>query len=180
MKKKGLIIIIILIAAAVLTSAILIPLKAEDTRKGEDIAEVVDVVYIMKLTNDLSLSTEQLMAFYPKFKQMQELRKQYWLEKREALKNLKSFDEQANASEEELQTALDKLNEIEDNFAQNTKKLRDELNSQLTLRQKVRFALSNDTFRRDVRQVLIRLKELGEFKKQQPLLIKAEPSNNGK
>ena len=176
MKKKRLITIIILIAAA-LTSAILIPLKAEDTRKGENIAEIVDVIYIWKLTNDLSLSQEQLMSFYPKFNQMQELREQYWIEKREALKNLKSLDEQGNASEEELQTALDKLNEIESNFAQNMKTLRDELNSLLTLKQRVKFAISNDTFRRDVRQVLIRLKELGEFKKQQPLLIKAESSN---
>ena len=177
MKKKRLITIITLIAAAAITSAILIPLKAEDTRKGENIAEIVDVIYIWKLTNDLSLSQEQLMSFYPKFNQMQELREQYWIEKREALKNLKSLDEQGNASEEELQTALDKLNEIESNFAQNMKTLRDELNSLLTLKQRVKFAISNDTFRRDVRQVLIRLKELGEFKKQQPLLIKAESSN---
>ena len=56
MKKKGLITIIILIAAAALTSAILIPLKAEDTRKGEYIAGIIDVIRIWKLTNDLSLS----------------------------------------------------------------------------------------------------------------------------
>ncbi|MBM3235403.1 hypothetical protein FJZ31_03790 [Candidatus Poribacteria bacterium] len=177
MKKKGLITIIILIAAAALVSAILIPLKAEDTHKSEDIAGIVDVVRILKLTNDLSLSKEQLMSFYPKFNQMEELRKQYWVDRREALQNLKSLNEQGNASEEALQTALDKLHEIEDNFAQNMETLRNELNSQLTLRQQVKFAISNDTFRRDVRQVLIRLKELGEFKKQQPLLIKAEPSD---
>jgi hypothetical protein len=177
MKKKGLITIIILIVAAALTSAILIPLKAEDTRKGEDIAEIVDVVRIWKLTNDLSLSKEQLMSFYPKFNQIEEFRKQYWIDRREALQNLKSLDEQGDASEEELQTALDKLYEIEDNFAQNMETLRNELNSQLTLRQKVKFAISNDTFRRDVRQVLISLKELGEVKKQQSLLIKAEPSD---
>lgn len=177
MKKKGLITIIILIAAAALTSAILIPLKAEDTHKSENIVEIVDVVRIWKLTNDLSLSTEQLMYFYPKFNQMQEFRKQYWIERKGALKNLRSLDERGDASEEELQTALDKLHEIEDNFSQNMETLRDELNSQLTLRQKVKFAISNDTFRRDVRQVLIRLKEFGEFKKQQPLLIKAKSSN---
>lgn len=177
MKKKGLITIITLIAAAALTSAILIPLKAEDTHKSKNIAEIVDVVRIWKLTNDLSLSKEQLISFYPKFNQMQELRKQYWIERREALNNLKSLDERGDASEEELQTALDKLREIEYNFAKNMETLRDELNSQLTLRQKVKFAISNDTFRRDVKQVLIRLKELGEFKKQRPLLIKAEPSN---
>ncbi|MBC8229202.1 hypothetical protein H8E77_06615 [bacterium] len=177
MTKKRLITIITVIAAAALASAILIPLKAADTRKGENIAEVVDVVYIWKLTNDLSLSQEQLISFYPKFNQMQELREKYWIVKREALKNLKSLDEQGNASEEELQTALDKLNEIEGNFAQNIKTLREELNSQLTLKQRVKFAISNDTFRRDVRQMLIRLKELGEVKKRQPLLIKAKTSN---
>jgi len=176
MKKKRLI-TITLIAAAALTSAILIPLKAEDTHKGKNIAEIVDVVYIWKLTNDLSLSQEQLMSFYPKFNQMQELREQYWIKKREALKNLKSLDEQGDASEEELQTALDKLHEIEGNFAQNIKTLRDELNSQLTLKQRVKFAISNDTFRRDVRQMLIRLKDLVEVKKRQPLLIKAKTSN---
>ena len=177
MKKKGLITLITLIVAAALTSAILIPLKAEDTYRGEDLAEIVDVVHIMKLTNELSLSTEQLMSFYPKYKQMQELRKKYWLEKREALKELKSCDEQDNASEAELQTVLDKLYEIEDNFAQDMTILRNELNDQLTLRQRVRFAISNDTLRRDVRQLLIKLKELGESKKHQPLLIKATPSD---
>jgi hypothetical protein len=176
--KKGLIIIITLIAAAILTSAILIPLKAEDNHHKEDIAEIVDVVRIWKLTSDLSLSQEQLTSFYPKFNRMEELRKQYLVERREALKKLKILDEQeGNTPEAELQTALDSLYEIEDNFAQNMERLKDELNSQLTLRQQVKFALSNDTFRRDVRQVLIRLKELGEFKKQQPMLIRAESSN---
>ena len=175
--KKGLIIIITLIAAAILTSAILIPLKAEDTHQKEDIAEIVDVVRIWKLTSDISLSKEQLTSFYPKFNQVEELRKQYWLERRTALKNLKILDESDNTPEEELQTALDRLYEIEDNFVEKMKILRDELNSQLTLRQQVKFAISNDTFRRDVRQVLIRLKELGEFKKQQPILIRAESSN---
>ena len=176
MKKKGLITIVIIIAAAALTSAILIPLKAEDTRKGENIADIVDVVRIWKLTNDLSLSIEQLKSFYPKFNQIEELRKQYWIDRREALQTLKSLDERSDASEEELQSALDKLHGIENKFSQDMETLRDELNNQLTLRQKVKFAISNDTFRRDVRQVLIRLKELGDVKKQQPLLIKAEPS----
>jgi hypothetical protein len=177
MKKKGLITIIIIIAAVILTSAILIPLKAEDSRKGQDIAEIVDVVHVMKLTNELSLSTEQLMSFYPKYKQMQDFRKQYWLEKREALKNLRDLDEKSDVSEAELQTALNKLYEIEDKFVQDMAKLRNELNSELTLKQKVRFAISNDNLRRDVRQLLIKLKDLGEFKKRQPLLIKAEPSD---
>ncbi|HIE27115.1 TPA: hypothetical protein EYP66_07500 [Candidatus Poribacteria bacterium] len=175
--KKGLIIITTLIAAAILTSAILIPLKAEDTHQKEDIAGIVDVVRIWKLTSDLSLSKEQLTSFYPKFNQIEELRKQYWVERRKALKKLKILDERGDASEEELQTALGQLYEIEDNFAKNVETLKDELNSQLTLRQQVKFAISNDTFRRDVRQVLIRLKELGEFKKQQPMLIRADSSN---
>jgi len=173
--KKRFVIIIAIAAFTSIALAILIPLKAEDSQKNKRTAGIVDVVRIWKLTNDLSLSIEQLKSFYPKFHQMEELRGRYLAEKGEALEKLKNLDENANASEAELQTALNEFYEIEDNFARNLKALRDELNSQLTLRQQVKFAISNATFRRDVRRVLIKLKELGASKKQ-PLLIRTVDS----
>lgn len=165
MKNKRLIILAI-IAAVALALGILIPLKAADKlRSHNDTAEFIEIIKIYKLTHELSLSAEQLKVFYPKYNELQELKRQYSIARREAKDEFRSLLAKEYAPEKEFEDSFNKHRNTENSIVQKMIELRDELESQLSFKQKIKLMLFDDSYRRDVKKILQTLKELDESKK---------------
>jgi len=162
MKNKKLVTLTITTAVA-LALVILIPLKAANKHQSHDnTAALIEIIKIYKLVHELELSTKQLITFYPKYNKLQGLKRKYTIENRKAIKEFKELDAKENASEKECEDALNKYREIEQSIVQDMLNLRDELESQLSPKQKIKLMLFDYSYRRTVEKILKRVKELKE------------------
>jgi len=160
MKNKKLMTLIIT-TVVVLALVILIPLKAANKAKSHgDTAEFIELIKIYKLTHELALSSEQMMAFYPKYNELQELRRQYTVANRRAIEEFQNLLAKENTSEKEFEDALNRYRETEDSIVQEMLNLRNELESPLSPKQKIKLMLFNYSFRRTVEKTLRMVKEL--------------------
>lgn len=181
--KKNQLLFLGLAIVFIVAMVIFIPLRA-DTDKGkkksspflkevdEETLKLVKTVQVWKLVTDVSLSEEQLVSFLPVFHKREKLKWEFWREKYKAVEKLKALDKEDNVSDARLKQALDDYNKIEDNFAKKMEELDKELMSKLTLRQKVKYILFQDSYHRDLRRTLIKIKELGK-KERQPIPLRS-------
>lgn len=173
MNNKKLIALIIMSAIA-LALGILIPLKAADKPQSHsDTAGFIEVIKVMKLTHELELSSGQLMVFYPKYDELQKLKRKYSIVRREAMKEFNRLLANENAAEREFEDAFRKYRDNEASIVHEMVKLRDELESQLSPIQKIKFMLFNYSYQRDVEKILKTVNELNKSKKKYiPLPVK--------
>lgn len=176
-----------LVIVFIVTMVILIPLRADtdkDKKKrlfpkvDEETLKLVKTIQVWKLVTEVSLSEEQLVSFLPVFHEQETLKWNYWHEKRDAVEKLKDLEQKDNVSEERLKQALDEYNEFEDEYNKKLRTLDKKLMSKLTLRQRVKYILFKDSYHRDLRKTLIKIKELGKKEKQPALLREAKPKKD--
>jgi len=160
MKNKRLM-TLVTITVVVLALVILIPLKAANKTKSHgDTAEFIEIIKMYKLVHELELSVEQLMTFYPKYNELQKLKRQYTVANRKAIEEFQTLLANENASDKECEDALNKYRETEDSIVQEMLNLRDELESPLSPKQRIKLMLFNYSYRRTVEKILRTLKEL--------------------
>lgn len=162
-KKKLITLITVAIVAIVL--GMLIPLKAANKSQGQDdIADFLEIVKIYKLTQELGLSSKQLVDFYPVYNKLQELKREYRSLRRETMKEY-SLLAKNDASDRECEEAHRRYRAAEKIIVDKMESLRDQLEDQLTPKQKIKFMLFDDAYRRDVGKILQTVKQLNESKK---------------
>jgi len=164
MKNKKLMTLII-VASVAIVLGMLIPLKAANKSQGQDdIAGFLDIVKIVKLTQELELSKEQLLSFYPMDCELNELKREFRSLLRETMREF-SLLTKNDASDRECEEAHKRYRVAEKIIVNKMESLRDQLEDQLTPKQKIKFMLFNDSYRRDVGKILRTAKQLNESKK---------------
>ena len=174
---------------------ILIPLKAADlmptdqpqtvvSQKNASIqasqahtVELLELLRIWMLARDLELSKDQLIRFAPTFEELQRLKQQFREQRRGVIRRLEDVDRRASTPDEEAE-ALAAYSELEDTYWEEVQRLTGELNSMLTSKQQVKFALFNDTYRKKMQQLVTSLRQVGEAKQTRPgidTVLKQQP-----
>jgi len=167
----------------VVVTVILVPLRADTNKEkkeshlkiDEETLKLIKTIQVWKLVTDVSLSEEQLVSFLPVFNEQERLKWKFRHDRDNAIKRLRNLDKQQNVSEAKLKKAIDDYNTIERNFAQKMEAINKKLMSKLTTRQQVKYILFQDSYYRELRNTLVKIRELGREEKQPIPLRKAEP-----
>jgi len=147
----------------------------------EEIPGLVEIIKIWKLVDYLELKEEQLARFLPKFKELDDLRKKHYGNRREALAELRKLLE-ADSSEAQIKSALDHLRDIEAKYSQEEKQLEDTLNSILATKQQAQFVVFQDVYWRDMQRLVRNLRELSRLRERrlepQPVPLRRKEEQN--
>lgn len=130
---------------------------------GEDIPRLVEIIRIWKLVDELGLEEKQLMVFLPRFKQLNELRAQYYRSRHESLAELRKMLDK-NSPEDQIKSLIGEIKKTELEFRQNEQQLAESLESVLTVQQQAKFTVFQDTYNRDMSRLIRSLKELSELR----------------
>jgi hypothetical protein len=131
----------------------------------EEIPKLIEIIKIWKFVDELELKEEQLVEFLPRFKNLDDLRIGYYTDKRKAVNDLKKLLE-TDASNDQLKSAEGDLRKAEIEYRQKERQLADALNSGLTIKQQAKLVVFQDGYRRDMHNLVRKLRELSELKEQ--------------
>jgi len=132
----------------------------------DDIPKLIEIIKVWKLIDEVELdkiSEDKLVKFLAKYKQLDQIRFKYHKDKMDSIEKLKKVLE-ANASEEQIKSALNDVNRVDETFQQREKQMLDSLNSNLTPKQQAEFIVFQDNHWREMRQMVQGLKELSTIK----------------
>ena len=146
------------------------PDKAEQNRGNielskEDIPKIFEIIRIWKLVDELELNEDQLLAFLPKFKELEDLRRRYYRSRYDNIKKMSKLLE-TNPSENQLKSAIDELRNAEVGFYQKYRQIKDSINSNLTIKQQAKFVVFEDKYRDDMRSLMKNLRDLSNLREQ--------------
>jgi len=131
-----------------------------------DIPKLIEIIKVWKLIDEVELdkiSEEKLVKFLAKYKQLDQIRFKYHKDKVDSVEKMKKLLE-ANASEEQIKSALNDINRVDETFQQREKQILDSINSNLTPKQQAEFIVFQDTHWREMKQMINGLKELSTIK----------------
>jgi Spy/CpxP family protein refolding chaperone len=114
----------------------------------------LEALRIWRLTQELNLSEEQAMQFFPKLKRMRELRQEHRIARQAMLDDLESLLAQDPVEPAGLKPVLDSLDAIDDNLRESELKLRREIADLLTVEQQARLYVFEATFDRQARRMI--------------------------
>lgn len=132
----------------------------------EDVPRLFEIIRIWKMVDEIQLNDEQLQRFLPRFNELSDLRSRYYKQRREASNEMQKLLK-ADASENQLKSALEKYRNLEAKFRQKEKQLSDALNSGLSIKQQVKLINFEHEYRRDMGRLMRNLRELSELRETQ-------------
>ncbi len=119
----------------------------------------LEALRIWRLTQELNLSEEQAMQFFPKVKRMRELRQEHRVARQALLDQLQTLLAQDPVEPAGLKTVLDSLNTIDETMRESELKLRQEIADMLTIEQQARLCVFEATFDRQARRMIEQIRE---------------------
>lgn len=128
----------------------------------EENSRLIEIIRIWKLVDELGVNEEQLAEVLPRFKELRELRRDYYKNRRDAVRELAGLVEAGNFSEKGLKSKVDKFRSTEIDYYRKYKELRDILNSNLTITQQAKYIVFEDEYSGDMRRLIRTLRELSE------------------
>ena len=132
----------------------------------EDVPRLFEIIRIWKIVDELELNDQQLQKFLPRFNELNDLRGKYYEKRRAASSEMKKLLD-ANTPESKLKSALNEYRNMEVEFRQKEKQLEDALNSDLTIKQQIKFIAFEYEYRRDMGRLMRNLRELSEMREPQ-------------
>jgi Spy/CpxP family protein refolding chaperone len=114
----------------------------------------LEALRIWRLTQELNLSEEQAMQFFPKLKRMRELRQEHRIARQAMLDELEALLAQDPVEPAGLKPVLDSLDTIDENMRESELKLRREIADLLTVEQQARLYVFEATFDRQARRMI--------------------------
>ena len=162
-------------AIAGLILGILMPIKAGDQPKEltppkprlseKEIIEILDVLKLGKAAKELNLTSEQLASFIPKFNRYEEVKREYYRSRRDLVSEIKKLVEKKTLDQNEkakLEELIAKLEELDDKFYSDIREAFRAMTEGLDTVQKAKLIVFLESYRRDIRRILMHLRELGE------------------
>ena len=166
-----------IIALLVLVSGLLLAVGAETGKSAdekatasivdlskEDIPRLVEIIRIWKFVDELGLKEEQMVEFIPRFKELNDLRSNYYRSRGNAINKLKGIIG-PNPSKAQIESAINEYRNLRTIYHQEEKQLEDKLYSGLTVEQQAKFIVFQSVYRRDMINLQRELQKLGELRK---------------
>ena len=130
---------------------------------SEDVPRLFEIIRIWKIVEELELNDQQLQRFLPRFNELNDRRSKYYTKRREGSKEMKNLLE-TNASENKLKLSLEEYKALEVKFHQEERYLEEVLNSDLSIKQQIKFISFEYEYRRDMGRLMRNLRELSEMR----------------
>ena len=139
--------------------------KRHNMAWSEETIELLDIVKIWKATKELELTPDQLKTFIPKFNRIDEIKRRYYNSRKNLVKRIKELTMSGEPSESQLESLLQRLKALDDKFHADIERAYDDLNSGLTVTQRAKLVLFLENYKRDLRRILMQLREMAESRK---------------
>ena len=138
--------------------AVMLPyLRAErpvpKLEKAQVSSELIEALKIWKLIHAVSPTSEQLVPLLAKFNELEELKKIYRQNHRQIYDQLKRLQDDMR-DVDVSQSVLDDYRRIEEQFIQQRREIKIEINKILTVDQQMKFEVFSFTYRRDLRKTM--------------------------
>jgi Spy/CpxP family protein refolding chaperone len=123
-----------------------------------DPGEIIETIRIYRLTNELDLTTEQAVEFFPKLNELQKIENEFHQRRQEILHNLRE-QLASGAPDKEIRESLDAFEKtIRERVDRKIEKMR-EIRTLLTPRQQAKYLIFEDEFERDIREMIKEVKK---------------------
>ena len=124
----------------------------------DDPREIIEKVRMYRLTQELDLTTDQAVKFFPKLNEIRKAEQKFFEERMEIIKELKELLKN-NASDKELVKTIDRLKASQDEKQKAQAKIMDEMRDILSPQQQARFLVFQEEFEREIREVIKEVRE---------------------
>jgi hypothetical protein len=148
------------IVCYVLMWLLLVPALSAEARAQESPRDVVEAYRVWKLTKALDLSEEQMPVFFARLREVEKAAEDFKQEEHEALKDMARLLEDKAAAEADLAGALGRYEEMRRKHREDAVRLRSEATSMLSMRQRCEFAVFEERFRSELRDMVTRVREM--------------------
>jgi Spy/CpxP family protein refolding chaperone len=119
----------------------------------DDPREIIEKVRMYRLTQELDLTTEQAVKFFPKLNEIRKSEQKFFEERLEIIKELRELLKDSSA-DKELTTVIDRFKTIQDERQRVQGKTMDEIREILSPQQQARFLIFQEEFEREIREVI--------------------------
>ena len=130
----------------------------------EDIPRLVEIIRIWKFVDELGLKEEQMLQSIPRFKELNDLRSNYYRNRGKTIDKLRGMIS-SSPSKAQLESAIGEYRNLRINYHQKEKVLEDKLYSGLSVEQQAKFIVFQSVYRRDMNNLQRELQKLGELRK---------------
>jgi isoleucyl-tRNA synthetase len=131
---------------------------AQEDEKSDPRA-IIEKVRIYRLTQELDLTTEQAIQFFPRLRELQKIDTDFRTEQKALLEDMRSLIEE-KAEEKEILQSLNRYEVIlKDKVERQLEKLR-EIRKMLTPEQQAKYLIFQDDFEREIRRMIKEVRKL--------------------
>ncbi len=121
--------------------------------------EKMEALMVWRLTEDLNLSEEQTTEFFPRLRQLRQLRQEHHVARRALYASLSAAVNEKPVNVSTLKALIDSLQAVEDNFIRSDRQLRQEMQALLTIEQQARWLVFQANFDRQARRTIQQLRK---------------------
>jgi hypothetical protein len=122
--------------------------------------EVIEAYKVWKLTEALDLSEDQMPVFFAKLQKTEEELAESKQREREALRKMADLLASKEADEAELSRALAQYEEMKREHREQAERMRRDAASLLSVRQRCQYAVFEERFRNELREMISRVREM--------------------
>ncbi len=121
--------------------------------------EMMETIKIWKLTEALNLNENQSTRFFPKLKEMRDLRDEFEQNRMKALSKLDDYLKDAKKYEPDIKNMIKDFDENEAKFQEKIGKIKKELSSVLTPEQQAKYMLFQSQFDKEMHEMINKARE---------------------
>lgn len=132
--------------------------KRKQEMKEEDPHKLIEAIKIWKISEFLELDDEQMVAFFPKLKRIENHRRETIKERHTILEKMRKQIEK-NASEEAIRKTIEELLAFDRETREKEFALREEIMAVLTVTQQAKLLIFEERFEREIRNIIKEMRE---------------------
>ncbi len=121
--------------------------------------ELVETLRKVRLIEELKLSEEQSLKFFPKLNELREAKEKFEQDRRTVLDELRDLLHKEKIPQDQINAKIDKLFQIEEEFNKKENALKKELRKILSPEQQARLILFQLRFERELRDMIRGIRE---------------------
>lgn len=121
---------------------------------------MLEAVRVSRMTEMLQLSNDQISKFFPKLKQLEDNQREVRKKHQILVAQLEELMIK-KAKDKEIKAKLDSINRLEKETFRNMEKIRQELDTMLTIQQRAMWRIFDQNFDEEIRRMVLQIKEKG-------------------
>jgi len=150
------------------------PANYRDMECKQDPKEMVETIRIYKITEELDLTQDQSVKFFPKLKEMRDAREVYNAIKMTIGERLNSYLENPDKFKNEIKSLVGELEANETKMRESENRIKKEISNILTPEQQAKFLLFSMKFNQEMREMVGKARDM-QRDMQRPPEVPAPP-----